>query len=272
MKRWLTPYLIYSLVILGAIFLQSQVFPAIKIFGVVPDLLLILVIVNAINTDFGVGVLVGVLAGFLEDYLMGAYFGVNIIAMAALGGVFGFLRGKLHLQTFFAHFFSVFFGTIGAGTLYLLLFSLVGADISIVQNFFAIVIPMTFYNLLVLLVFGPLVFFLHSRWNLKIGEINLFGGGIALVCETAPIRCCGAQAAAGTPRAGGWDLDGRKPIREGGGTIESVKKQCVSDDGPPGVSVYLGAGGLYSLIGRLFVLQVVKGADYFGAAERTNTG
>ncbi len=181
MMRPLMPYIIYSLVTLGAIFLQTQFFSSLEIFGVKPDLLIIFIIVNAIKTDIGTGVLVGVLAGFIEDYLIGSYFGLNILVLGALGGVFGYLKDKIHLNTFFAHFFSVFAGTMGAGFLYALLLLIVGGNVSLWQSFVGIVIPMTFYNLLVLLIGGPLFYVIHSRWGLNISKIDLFGRGITLV-------------------------------------------------------------------------------------------
>ncbi len=147
--RPLMPYLIYSLVILVAIFLQAEIFSSLEIFGAKPDLLIIIVIVNAIKTDFSTGVLVGVLAGFIEDFLIGSYFGLNIIVLGALGGVFGYLKGKIHLNTFFAHFFAIFAGTMGAGLLYAILLAIVAGNVSVWQSFAGIVIPMTFYNLLI---------------------------------------------------------------------------------------------------------------------------
>lgn len=188
MIRFLLPYVLYTLVILAAILLQSHLFSSLQIFGVKPDLLMILVIANAIRNDIATGVIVGLMAGLIEDLLVGSYFGLNILVLGLLGGILGYVKNKINLNTFFAHFLAVFAGTMGAGFLYALLLAIVGANVPLGQSIAAIVVPMTFYNLLVLLIVGPLVYYLHLRLGLHLKKVNLLGRGPTLVRRNGAAR------------------------------------------------------------------------------------
>jgi len=80
--------------ILFALIVQTVLMPHFKVFGVVPDLLLILVVISAIVLGRRYGIAVGVVAGFMQDILSSTVY-VHIISKALIGYSIGFIKENI---------------------------------------------------------------------------------------------------------------------------------------------------------------------------------
>lgn len=181
MIRYVVPYVLYSIAALVCIFLQSIVFVHLKIFNVVPDLLLIVVVLSALKSDWKNGVAVGLLLGFWIDLMNAAYFGTNMVAYSMVGAVFGLVGTKFPHRTYEGYFFSVLAGSFMSGFLMLMLLSLLGAIVPSGQTIGGIILPMAFYTALMMFLGLPLIWFHRSNNRRKIGRIDLIGNGVIFV-------------------------------------------------------------------------------------------
>ncbi|MCL6635488.1 MAG: rod shape-determining protein MreD [Peptococcaceae bacterium] len=83
---------VFVLLMAGALFLQTTVLDFISVYGVKPDLVMLLVIFNGFLLGTREGAFLGFVAGILEDLFAGSYIGLNAISKMTAGylaGVFG---------------------------------------------------------------------------------------------------------------------------------------------------------------------------------------
>ncbi|MBR5329732.1 MAG: rod shape-determining protein MreD [Firmicutes bacterium] len=187
MIRFVVPYLLYSAAALICIFLQQEVFVHLQIFNVRPDLLLLLVVMSALKSDWKNGVAVGLLLGFWIDLVNAAYFGTNMVVYGLVGASFGLLGTKFPHRTYEGYFFSAVAGSLMSGILMLMLLSLLDSPIVPWQSFIGIVLPMTFYTSLIAFFGLPLIWFHRQNNRRKIGRIDLIGNGVVFVKGNEPI-------------------------------------------------------------------------------------
>ena len=181
MMRYVIPYLIYSLAALACIFLQSEMFSNLQIFNAKPDLLLLVVLMSALKTDWKNGIAVGLLMGFWIDLLNGGYFGSNMVVYALIGGGAGVLGQRFPNRTYEGYFFLSVLASLLSGFLMLFVFQLVGANPPVGQSIAGIILPMTFYTSLIAFLFLPVVWIHRHRSGRKIGRIDLLGNGVIFV-------------------------------------------------------------------------------------------
>lgn len=79
-----------------AIFIQVTLLNFFPVFGVKPDLLLILVVLNAFQKGYGEGSLAGFLGGLMMDIAVGSYIGMNALVLMAAGYLVGLMESKLY--------------------------------------------------------------------------------------------------------------------------------------------------------------------------------
>lgn len=181
MIRFVVPYLLYSVAALICIFLQQEVFVHLQIFNARPDLLLLLVVMSALKSDWKNGVAVGLLLGFWIDLMNAAYFGTNMVVYALVGASFGLLGTKFPHRTYEGYFFSAVVGSLMSGVLMLMVLRLLGSTIPAWQSFIGIILPMTFYTSLLAFLGLPMIWFHRQNNRRKIGRIDLIGNGVIFV-------------------------------------------------------------------------------------------
>lgn len=188
MMRFAVPYLLYSAAALICIFLQSAVFSYLEIFNAKPDLLLLLVVMSALKTDWKNGVAVGLLVGFWIDLMNAAYFGSNMVVYAVVGAAFGALGMRFPHRTYEGYFFTAVAATLLSGILMLAVLSMLGLPLAPGNSIGGIILPMTFYNALLTFFALPLVW-LHRRngKRRKIRCIDLMGAGVVRVRGNEPV-------------------------------------------------------------------------------------
>jgi len=94
-----------------ALYLQSTLFRAISIYGVVPDLLLILVIFYAVFSGSNKGAVYGAACGLWEDLYLGRVIGVNAICKGLTGFILGRMQGRVFKDNVLVGVLGVLAGT-----------------------------------------------------------------------------------------------------------------------------------------------------------------
>lgn len=178
--RIIMPYLLYTAMFLLALFLQAEIFPYLQIFGAKPDLLLLIVVFSAIKTDWRNGLLVGLMAGFWLDALTGTYFAVNILVYGVIGACFGATAKRINYASYYSGFFATLVATVGGGLLMMLCLQLIGGGLPFLRTISGTIIPVTFYNLLLVIISVPLAFLRRRNHGLKVAYIDLYGNGIVM--------------------------------------------------------------------------------------------
>jgi len=105
---------IWCVVMLLAVSLQSTVIPVLSIGGVRPDFVLVVVVLAALSGGRETGVLCGVLGGLLQDLMSVGPFGLNILAKLLLGLLVGFYERKVNQGNFLLPLVTIAAGTVGA--------------------------------------------------------------------------------------------------------------------------------------------------------------
>jgi rod shape-determining protein MreD len=88
-----------GLTIAGALVLQTAVFPHLSLFGLRPDLLMVVVAAWGLVYGPGAGFLFGLSAGLAQDLFSGQYVGLFALSKALVGFLAGVVEGKIFKQT-----------------------------------------------------------------------------------------------------------------------------------------------------------------------------
>lgn len=181
MMLYIIPYLFYSLLALLGIFLQGEFFSFIPIFGVKPDLLLIIALLAGLHTGEKNGAVAGAIVGFWADLLIAGYFGIHILVYALIGFLAGAIKNKKIFKTYPGYFFVILLASLASGILFVVGYTLVGANYGFWQSIFAVTIPYTLYNCILVVIFFPAIFIYRRYHGLRIGYVDMFGGGVILI-------------------------------------------------------------------------------------------
>lgn len=120
-------YVVLFLLSFLALFLQTTVFRAYPLKGAIPDLILILVVFNALFKGVSQGTAYGVLCGLLEDLYVGRFIGLNAIAKGLTAYVVGRLQGNVFTENILVGLIGVIGGTL-LNFLLLFVLSLISFD------------------------------------------------------------------------------------------------------------------------------------------------
>lgn len=104
--------IIIGFVLLFGIILQTTVVNYIAIFGVKPDLLLIIVVYLGFKRGSLTGEISGFFGGFLEDLFTGNLIGINALAKTIIGYIVGLARGKLAFENTITQVVITFIATL----------------------------------------------------------------------------------------------------------------------------------------------------------------
>ena len=112
--------LIWFVVMLLSVSLQSTMIPAIAMGGVRPDLVLVVVVSTALANGRETGVLCGIFGGILQDLLSAGPFGVNTLAKMVVGLLVGMYEHKVNKKNLLMPFVAVSAGTLAAAVVNML--------------------------------------------------------------------------------------------------------------------------------------------------------
>lgn len=133
-------YLILVLLPVLALFLQTTFFRAYPLHGTIPDLILILVVFQALFNGGYKGTIYGVLCGLLEDLYVGRFIGINAISKGITAYVVGRLQGNVFKENILVGVIAVIVGTLlNSGLLFILSlasFAIFNLDRSLLTSIF----------------------------------------------------------------------------------------------------------------------------------------
>lgn len=112
--------LIYFGILLLTLIIEATFFVQNRPFGVIPDLLLIVVICGALLRGSMFGIQLGIAAGVIQDILVGS-FGISIIINIFVAYLVGTLEDKVVKEQILVPIFVVFFMTFVYNILYMFL-------------------------------------------------------------------------------------------------------------------------------------------------------
>ena len=147
--------LVFLLLVLGALIVQSTALNYFSIFGVIPDLVLVLAILNGFLRGTREGAFLGFVAGILQDLVSGGYFGVNAITKMVAGYLAGLGEGRLYRENRLIAAALTWLCTFLSELVYYLLLYMINVHVSVLPAIFQIILPVSLYNAMsVLIIYG----------------------------------------------------------------------------------------------------------------------
>jgi rod shape-determining protein MreD len=107
-----------ALAFIVALILQTTILPFLGLGGATPDLLLVLVIFNALFYGSLAGGIGGFAVGLTQDLLGGHYLGLGALSGFAVGYLIGRLERRVNMDSVLVTFFLVLAGSFVAGAVY----------------------------------------------------------------------------------------------------------------------------------------------------------
>jgi rod shape-determining protein MreD len=159
----MTPYLAIPLLILAAI-LQASVMPHLAVWGVFPDLPLMLVVSWGLLRGSRQGAAWGIVSGLSVDLLSGAPLGASSLAATAVG----FLAGKARVAALRGTFLplgTAFLGTVIYDLAFMLVLAISGRPVVWAETIVRIVLPSAALNALLTLGVYWLMRVLYTRFR-----------------------------------------------------------------------------------------------------------
>ncbi|MFA7467951.1 MAG: rod shape-determining protein MreD [Desulfotomaculaceae bacterium] len=156
--------------VLGFILLQSTVLNFIAINGIKPDLVLVLIILNGFLRGTREGAFLGFVGGVMQDLVSGGYFGMYALTNITAGYLGGLGEGRLYRDNRFIAAGLTWFCTWGAQLVFYLLLAVAEVQVPVLTALIGIIIPVSFYNALVVLLFYGLYYRSHRQGLLSDGQ------------------------------------------------------------------------------------------------------
>lgn len=144
---------ILMLMLGGTLVLQTTVLDFIRIAGVKPDLVLLLVTFNGFLQSSREGSFFGFIGGLLQDLLVGGNIGHNALATAAAGYTAGLFGSKLYKDNFLIVTIVTMVTTLVGQVIYYFLLFLIGIFIPPWHALIFVMLPASVYNALLVPIF-----------------------------------------------------------------------------------------------------------------------
>lgn len=139
---------VFVLIVLTAVILQTALLSRVRIFGVAPDLVLVLIISLALLEGPLVGAAAGFGGGILRDFLLETPAGLTSLAYLAVGYVVGTVRPYVQSTSVFLPVAAVGAASFVGTVLYALLAFLLGAQADPFGRIARVVVLTSVYNTL----------------------------------------------------------------------------------------------------------------------------
>lgn len=158
-------YLIYFLLILAALILQTTIFAFNPVWGITPDLLLIVVVSLALLNGYRRGAYIGFIAGILQEVFSSGLFGVNIITKLTFGYICGFLKGKVYSGNVLLPGFLVGIITFLNQSLIIFLNKNIILESRFLMQFKKTLVPLIGYHVLLSLLIYPAIYYINQKYH-----------------------------------------------------------------------------------------------------------
>lgn len=155
-----------AIVVINFIF-QTSLYNYLDIFGVIPNISLIFVVIFAMMTNGIIGGIIGILTGVLYDIMLYDVFGVYTLIYFIIGAVIGSFSEDVNRENYTLYSLATVLSTLFLhGSLYIILFFLkynVENVASIFKNITFEIILNTFASVFVL----KFIIYLFNKFNIK---------------------------------------------------------------------------------------------------------
>lgn len=135
-----------GLILVTSLALQSTIFSFFEIAGIKPDLVLIIVIFNALLQGSREGAVFGFVGGLLQDIILGQNVGMNALAKMATGYLVGLTEKKVFKENLLIPIFYLLVATIINESFIYVLTLFLGFKINYISAFSRIILPVAIYN------------------------------------------------------------------------------------------------------------------------------
>lgn len=159
-------------VLLGvALVLQATIFDFVRLFGVKPDLVLIVVVCYGFIHGSREGAFLGFLGGLLTDFITGHYIGLNALSKMAAGYVVGIGETSLYKENLIIATGVSFLGTMVGQVVYYLLLFTIGIKITLGAALWQVILPVAVYNVILTPLFYGRFYKSNTSGLLKMPEL-----------------------------------------------------------------------------------------------------
>lgn len=150
----------FGVLFILSVVLQSTLLHFLRIGGVKPDLLLVIVVLSAVLKGKRTGAAVGFAYGFLEDLIIGKYIGSQALTKMVTGYIIGHLERKVFPDNIFIPVVVGFAGTLLHHFLFMITLVFLGSfDIYTLKNYLSLTLAAGLYNMCVaILIYGRMYY------------------------------------------------------------------------------------------------------------------
>ena len=156
------PGIVWSIVLIISLILQSTVFAEINYNGIHADLLLAVVVSSSLLLGKEHGVVIGFFAGLLQDLASGTFVGMNVLSKMLIGYIFGMAEQKVFKEHFLLPLISVSIATIGNSFITATIMLLLGYRFDLLNNMIYMMFPLLVYNLILAFPIHKLIYRIHT--------------------------------------------------------------------------------------------------------------
>jgi rod shape-determining protein MreD len=153
---------IWGVLLVLALVIQSTLLPLIAVNGIRPDLLLILVVSSALLLGKEQGVGLGFFAGLLQDLASGNIFGLNVLSKILTGYLAGIMERKVFKENVLLPVLAVVVATVFNSIVVLVTLAFLGFNVDIPAALLNIVFQLA-YNAVLAIPVHQLVYRIASR-------------------------------------------------------------------------------------------------------------
>jgi rod shape-determining protein MreD len=164
----------YTICILLIVIIQSTILDSVRIFNIIPNVMIVFVICAAFLRGSIEGAAVGFFMGLVQDMLFGTILGFYALLGMYLGLVVGVINRRLYRDNLLVIVFFTFFSTIGyeASVFFMATFGLIlGGQVNVLHPLFGIILPEAFLNCIV----SVFIYLFLFQWSEKFDEIDRSG-------------------------------------------------------------------------------------------------
>jgi len=141
--------IIWLVVIVVTIIIQSTLLPLIAIKGICPDILLVIVISYALLSGKDKGVGMGFFAGLLQDLAFGSIFGINTLSKIATGYICGLAERKVFKEHVLLPVAATAVATVFNGLVMFMVLFMLGHKVDVGSAIINNLVPLVGYNVII---------------------------------------------------------------------------------------------------------------------------
>ncbi len=159
---------VWLLLFLGIV-MQSTIFSHLELFGIRPDLVLLVTMSAGLLRGVLEGVLTGFVGGFMLDILHGQFLGLEALGKMAVGYAMGLVSTRIFKDNILVPLVMAGLGTLIDQVVFLFMGTSFGLNYYVWPGAFLVVLPMMLYNsLLAPLVYGRMAAFYNYFERIKL--------------------------------------------------------------------------------------------------------